>query len=293
MHPTTTAPRCCIDPPTVKLNALDTSIVIRPPLQANANIINKTDNDPLQRLQNLSRKRTTDLSPQGVRRATLPASGNIGAENRILFEQKRTVKQIATYNELRLLGIPADRIMLDPHTNHYVPPNQSLKTMVMGSDAPTLALRMLNGGNPNEQDEYGTPALVTAAAHGKVNAVRILAGAGADINARDANQRTPLLAASAAGHAATVIALLPYQPDLDATDGQGMTALMHTCVHGHQTAARLLLAKGANAGISTADGSTARQLAVRHGHHDIFEDPVPMEDIHDNSKGESGDIAMQ
>ncbi len=293
MFTTTTATRFAEDYPTVRMETDDAKRDSPLPLQLNTNAVNTPRNNQLQRLQNLTGKRAVDSTPEGVRRAAPPASRNISSETRVLFEQNRPLQQIVRYNELRLLGIPARQIILDPRNSAYQQPNESLSLTITRGDAPTLALRILNGANPNELDEHGTPALVTAAALGKDHAVRILAGAGADINARDVNQRTALLAASAAGYADTVVALLSYLPELDTTDERGMTALMHLCVQGHQTAARLLLANGANPDVSMANGDTARQLALRHGHRGIFDAPALMEDVHDNSDSESRDVDMQ
>lgn len=293
MYATTTFPRFSGDQPTVRMDTHEQTVADNSPLQSNPNVVNTTGHDRLQNLQSLARRRAPDQSPEGVRRAASPACLNIGAENRLLFEQKRSPRQIATYNELRMHGIPANRIILEPRASSYTQPNASLKETIVHGDAPTLALRVHHGANPNERDEHGTPALITAAACGKTDAVRILAGAGAELNARDANQRTALLAASAAGHADTVIALLPYLPELDATDAQGMSALMHLCVHGHLAAARLLMANGANAALTAANGDDARRLAQRHGHHGIFDVPELMEDEPGGADGAASDIDMQ
>ncbi len=242
------------------------------PLQENLNIVNSGAPDRLRQLQHVTAMRMTEQTPQGVRSAASTAAFNLGAENRILFQQNRSPKQIATYNELRLCGIPPQRIRLDPPPQSYVQPKESLKRTMLRGDAPTLSLRVLHGANPEETDAKGTPALVTAAKLGNVNFVRILAGVNADQAATDAQQRTALLAASAAGKAEIVIALLTYFPPLDAVDAQGMSALMYLCASGHRNAVTLLLAEGADPRLVSKDGSSARELALRHGHHEIVAD---------------------
>lgn len=293
MHPTTPHARFPSDQPTMTMDAHDETVTDPVSLQHNRNVVNTPGADRLRSLRSLVSKRAAEPTPEGVRNATPSAFVNLGLENRLLFEQKRSPRQIATYHELRMHGIPANRILLEPRASSYSQPDVRLKETILHGDAPTLALRVHHGANLNESDEAGTPALVTAAAIGKVAAVLILAGAGAALDARDANCRTALLAASAAGHVDTVIALLPYFPDLDATDAQGMTALMHLCVHGHQNAARLLLANGANPDLRTADGRDARRLAHQHGHDSIFSEFDRMQDDHDEAGEISSDSAMQ
>ncbi len=293
MYLTNATTRAASDQPTMCLDPHDQTMADNAPLQHNSNVVNAPGADRLRSLRNLASKRATEPTPEGVRRAAPSTLVNLGQENRLLFEQKRSPKQIATYHELRMHGIPANRILLEPRASSYTQPDVSLKETVLHGDAPTLALRVHHGANLNENDESGTPALVTAAAIGKVAAVLILAGAGAALEARDANGRTALLAASAAGHVDTVIALLPYFPDLDATDARGMTALMQLCVHGHQNAARLLLANGANPDLRNAAGQDARQLAHRHGHHGIFSELDRMQDDQDDAGGAPADIDMR
>lgn len=259
---------------TLPTQAMDTATATAPlhessPLQANANIVNGDATRRLRQLQQLAKLRATDQTPEGIRRAGSSPLNNLGNENRRLYEQKRSPKQIATYNELRMHGIPANRIVLDPRAPSYVQPQESLKRTITHGDAPTLSLRMLHGANPNETDTRGTPAIVTAAALGKLAAVRILAGARADLAATDAYQRNALLAASAAGQAEVVTELLPYFPPLDATDAAGMSALMHLCVQGHAEAVSLMLSHGADSTLLSRDGMTACDLARHHGHPDI------------------------
>ena len=302
MYPTTTQPRFSSDHPTVMMDTHDITAAGNPPLQPNSSVLNTAPADQLRKLQSLAGKRAFDPTPERVRKVPPSAPVNVGMECRMLFEQKRSPKQIANYHELRMHGIPARHILLEPRTNSYSPPNVSLKETIVHGDAPTLALRIHNGANPNEKDASGTPALVTAAALGNVDAVRILAGAGAELDARDAHRRTALLAASAAGHGDTAIALLPYFPALDATDAQGMTALMHLCAHGQPAAASLLLANGANPDLIATNGQDARRLAARHGHDGVFNKTDRMQDDQENTDGESSrspaasgssDIAMQ
>lgn len=287
MYPITPHTRLPGEQPTVLMDTHDETVANELPLQNNPNVVNTTGADRLRRLHSLASLRAAEQSPEGVRNAAPHPAVNLGLENRMLFEQKRTPRQIATYYELRRHGIPAGQIMLEPSSSSYSAPRVSLKETILRADAPTLALRVHNGANPNETDEAGTPALVTAAASGRVDAVRILAGAGAELNARDASSRTALLAASAAGHADTVVALLPYFPNLNAVDAQGMSALMYLCMHGQRAAAELLLANGADPDLPGPGGLDARALAHRHGHDEMFSALDRMRDDQREPDGDS------
>jgi ankyrin repeat protein len=59
----------------------------------------------------------------------------------------------------------------------------------------------------------------------------MLLGAGADINARDAQQMTPLILAASCGRPARVAALLKAGADIRLRDTQGKTALDHAHLH--------------------------------------------------------------
>ncbi|OQR98867.1 ankyrin repeat-containing protein [Achlya hypogyna] len=73
----------------------------------------------------------------------------------------------------------------------------------------------------------------------------------ADMDARDANDKTPLMLAATGGHHTIVELLLARDPDVDATDAMGRTALMHAALAGHPTIVDMLL--GHFADIDTLD----------------------------------------
>lgn len=104
--------------------------------------------------------------------------------------------------------------------------------------------------------------LAVAAERGDAGAVRSLAAAGRDANARD-NGYTPLMFAARGGDAETVNALLDARADPNARDcNRGWTPLIHA-IHKHQSdAARALVLRGADVNARAGD---CRQQSVEEG----------------------------
>jgi hypothetical protein len=302
MRSTTSTSRSSSDQTTVRFEHPDasaTKLTLPVPLSA---ADNSAANEPLAGLQHVMNDGAVTQAPgnppatvpEHVRAAASNRRLNLSEENRALYERGVSPGKIYHYNELRLLGIPPDRIQLADRTNIPQQPQEGVKQTMRRGDVKNLALRMLHGADPNERDALGTPVIVSAAARGLLNEVRVLAGTrNCEINARDARQRTALVAASAAGHAEVVNALLAYLPDLDAADQNGMTALMYLCQRGQKETARLLLRAGANPDLRSAAGVTAREIAQRHGHHDILNEPAPVASNQGNIGNDAMDVSTQ
>ncbi len=108
--------------------------------------------------------------------------------------------------------------------------------------------------------------LHTAAAGGNLGAVRDLAEAGADVNARDERGRTPLHYAAENGHQETAMALVELGAKLYAKDRQGCTALHYAAKNGHNDTAGALARAGADTGIRDKAGQTPVECAIAGGH---------------------------
>ncbi|CAK1545285.1 unnamed protein product [Leptosia nina] len=100
--------------------------------------------------------------------------------------------------------------------------------------------------NVDDRDENGTTALMCASEKGRVEAVRLLLGGGADACAADVDGWTSLAFAARAGHLAVVGELLDAGAPVDSRDCGNWTPLMWAAYKGHEDIVALLLEKGAD-----------------------------------------------
>ncbi len=98
--------------------------------------------------------------------------------------------------------------------------------------------------------------LHAAALLGDAAAVRELAAAGADVDARDAYGSTALIIAATFGRPTVAAALVDAGADLDLQNGDGSTALHAAAFLGRTAIVRLLLDHGANRYLRNGGGST-------------------------------------
>lgn len=150
------------------------------------------------------------------------------------------------------------------------------------------------------QDEDGWTALHWITATNYPDAVAVLVGYGASVDAGEADGITPLMRASSGDNAETAEALLMrgaqieardndggwtpliwaaafdgvdtvrllalHGADVDARDDDGRTALIVAAEEGQIGMVELLLSLGADGSIRDASGKTALESAVRNGH---------------------------
>jgi ankyrin repeat protein len=170
------------------------------------------------------------------------------------------------------------------------------------NDLTFLKARMAKGALVNTRDARGSTLLITAAAIGSPEAVRLLLETGADVNAKneleatalilgaaspekarmlvekgaDVNARsklgrTPLMiAASCDGCSPTVKLLLDKGADPKAADKQGNTALNEAAWADNVESVRLLLAKGAGADTGDGQGYTPLASAASNCNPDLI-----------------------
>lgn len=100
----------------------------------------------------------------------------------------------------------------------------------------------------NTKTAAGATALMSAAAAGSVDAVRLLLDKGADPNAVTKRNQTALADAATAGSEDIVKLLLNAGAKVDVPDDRGYTALLYAAGSERQSAGivKMLLAKGAN-----------------------------------------------
>lgn len=94
------------------------------------------------------------------------------------------------------------------------------------------------------QDGQGRSALLRAVAGDHVAVAKTLLEAGASPNTQAANRDTPWLLAGALGRAEIIAAMLPRRPDLSIRNRYGGNALIPACERAHVEAVKLLLTSG-------------------------------------------------
>ncbi len=102
------------------------------------------------------------------------------------------------------------------------------------------------GADVNEQNEFGSPALIVAACRGRTQLVDILLRSGAEINVSvEGSGITALACAVGKGHTDTVRLLIEAGADLETVDKQGTTPLMTAQSNGSDEIVKLLTDAGA------------------------------------------------
>lgn len=118
----------------------------------------------------------------------------------------------------------------------------------------------------------GWTPLHLAAFMGRRDAVLVLIGLGADLDALSQNpMRNAPLHATIAGSDGERLAplLIALGADVRAVDGSGVGTLHLAASRGFDSLCRLLLARGVDPGARTGDGRTAAALAAERGHADV------------------------
>ena len=123
----------------------------------------------------------------------------------------------------------------------------------------------------NTQNEVeGATALWGASTRNHVEVVKMLLGAGADVNKPTATGSTPLRGAAFNGHCDTMNVLIEHGADLNYANVVGQSPLLISVMRGHLEATRLLLDKGAQHDMKTIYNHSIMHLAAGKGHMDIL-----------------------
>ncbi|XP_049775408.1 ankyrin repeat domain-containing protein 65-like isoform X3 [Schistocerca cancellata] len=134
-----------------------------------------------------------------------------------------------------------------------------------------LRALLVAGADIDGKDIYGRTALHTAAWNRHVEAVRTLLDAGADVSARDNEDYTPLHMAALGGSAAVVRLLAESSADPNARDAWGWTPLHLAAREGQPEAAQALLDIGADSGARENTGLTPLDIARSRNQQEVAE----------------------
>lgn len=181
-----------------------------------------------------------------------------------------------------------------------------LVQLVLECDKYDLIVKYLSdGGNPDEKDTEGTPALALAAmigsndvvaallqagakvdepdadgntalhlvsAVGNLDGIQLLIGAGADVNARDADGKTPLFKAATMGETSACRQLCAAGSDVRVLDDKGRSVLHWAAMRTNVTELiELLLGMGVDPNLIDTDGTTAIGLAEKFNHASVVQ----------------------
>jgi len=139
------------------------------------------------------------------------------------------------------------------------------------SNIPRLSLMKLSiskGTDVNRFDDLGGLPIHYAAQTGHVQAIGVLTGAGADVNAPSEDRWSSLMLAAEYGHLDATKFLLDAGADSRYVGEGGWTALHRAGAMGHTDVARLLIEAGSERERTDDEGLSPRKLAESKGHAD-------------------------
>lgn len=132
-------------------------------------------------------------------------------------------------------------------TAHAQAPSKELATAILKNNATAAETLLAAGANPNAAIEvvpgFPTTYLITAAANGRLDLVKLLLKHKAQVNQPDGFKGTALMAAATKGDKAIVELLLASGADVQAKDDDGKDALALAKEGGRQEIVALLAQK--------------------------------------------------
>ena len=126
--------------------------------------------------------------------------------------------------------------------------------------------------DPRQAINAGETPLMLAARTGRVDAVEVMANAGADVDAQETwNGQSALMWAAAEGHVPVVETLIALGADIHARSNSGATPLLFATRKGSIGAVQALLTAGADVNESRPDGATPLLVAAVNGHEALVD----------------------
>lgn len=112
---------------------------------------------------------------------------------------------------------------------------------IKAGDNEMVKILLENGADPNNESSYIMTPLMTAAAKGRADIIKMLHSAGAEINYQDSeSSMTALMYAAQGENEETINVLLQLGADPNLMDYSNMTAYMHAIEMGHENSTKLL-----------------------------------------------------
>jgi len=127
------------------------------------------------------------------------------------------------------------------------------------------------GAEATAVNAYGVSALYYAALNGNAGMITTLLAAGADANSQRPGGETMLMTAARTGRVEAVKTLLTAGAQVDAALDRGQTALIWATDEGHLATVKVLVAAGADPNLILPSGLSPIFFAVRQGHTELVE----------------------
>ena len=137
-----------------------------------------------------------------------------------------------------------------------------------------------------------TAQLIQAAEAGDTAAVQQLLQAGADLNGRDAQDRTPVMAATHGNRVDTVRALIKAGADINLRDNRSDNPFLYAGAEGLLEILRLTIDARADTRLTNRFGGTALIPAAERGHVDIVKELLTRTDVDVNHVNNLGWTAL-
>ena len=134
---------------------------------------------------------------------------------------------------------------------------------VKRGDAVEVGSWLKRGMDPNTLDPTGMPVLHLAARDGSLEAVKVILGAGANIDRRNAAGESALMLAAIQGHKEVVNFLIQREAQVN---HPGWTPLIYAATTGKIDIIKILIDNHAYIDSSSPNGVTSLMMAIRGGH---------------------------